>query len=121
MPARLASPVQTPQRQKMIEYALEEKAPKMFQRLKRTGQLKTFVQETDRNLLDSFEEAEIKAHQALPRPKTSLENLQNRNEATRRAWEEALVTWLDFSDQDEAPTTAQKPPNSGFSEEERKE
>lgn len=121
MPARLASSAQTPQRHKMIEYALEEKAPKMFQHLKRTGQLKTFVQETDWNLLDSFEEAEIKAHQALPRPETFLENLQNRNEATRRAWEEAMATWLDFSDHDEAPTTAQKPSNSGLSEEERKE
>ena len=109
MPARLASPAQTPQRHKMIEYALEEKAPKMFQHLKRTGQLKTFVQETDRNLLDSFEEAEIKAHQALPRPKTSLENLQNRNEATRRAWEEALATWLDFKDEAEDSTTGSTP------------
>jgi len=37
MPAQLASCLKTKQRQKMIEYSIEEKAPKMYRRLKASG------------------------------------------------------------------------------------
>jgi DNA recombination-dependent growth factor C len=107
MPALLASPLKEKQRQSMIENALKEKAPRTYRALKKSGQLTNFIQDTDRNLLMTFEDSEIKAHQALPQPKTYLENLQNRNEATRQAWEGALETWLDFRDHDDPALTSE--------------
>lgn len=104
MPAQLASCLKTKQRQKMIEYSIEEKAPKMYRRLKASGGLKAFVEETDRNMLVSFEDVLVRANQRIP-DGTLLENIQNRTEALRVTWEEAMATWLEFSDGDEGQTT----------------
>jgi hypothetical protein len=105
MSVRLSSAQQTPQRLKAIEVALEEKAPKTYKHLKESGQLMTFVKETDQNLLDSFEAAATEGLQRLPQPQTYLENLQNQTRVLNRAWEEALATWLEFSDPPEEETS----------------
>jgi len=55
-------------------------------------------------MLVSFEDVLVRANQRIP-DGTLLENIQNRTEALRVTWEEAMATWLEFSDGVEGQTT----------------
>jgi hypothetical protein len=108
MPAQLAADRNTGKRQKMIEYSLQEKAPKTYRELKKNGSLLKYVQEVDKELLDLFEDLDVKYFRAQPKGVGALEAIQNRNESLRRAWEEACQVCLDFADPAE-PTTESTP------------
>ena len=101
MPAQLMSPINDEKRRKMIEYALEEKAPKTYRELKKSGKLREYVLEVDKELEENFEDAHVRYGRQLPRGVGGLEAIQNRNEALRRAWEEAVAVTLDFVDPEE--------------------
>ena len=92
---------QTGNRQKMIEQALKDKAPKTYRQLKSAGKLQDFVKDQDEQMMESYHSGEVEAIMHLPEPKDYLENLQNQVRAKSRLWEETLATYLEFSDPEE--------------------
>lgn len=101
MPA-MASPLKQPERLKMIEQALKDKAPKTYRQLKAAGELNQFMKERDSDLMQSYTlaESEIITRLSGPKgPKDLQERVRQLNTEQNEAWHESLETWLEFSDE----------------------
>lgn len=100
----LRLPFSQEKRLKMIEGALQEKAPRTYRQLKMQGKLQKFLKSHDRAMMKSYnpEEVIIQAQKAGQKAKDGLKTIQDVNAALSRYMEELLATWLEFSD---PPTT----------------
>ena len=58
MPPLLTMDYKKPDRLKMIEQALKDKAPKLYRDLKQSGRLEPFLAEREQEMMHSYEEAE---------------------------------------------------------------
>ena len=81
----------------MIEAALQEKAPKLYRELKKEKKLQTFLKEREALMMESYDQA-WEAGMNQPEEKDYLKRIQQITEMERRAWEETMETYLDFSD-----------------------
>jgi len=87
------------ERLNMIELALKDQAPKMYQDLKQCGQLQNFLRKHEQAMMESYEEAQnaaISRHLRADNP--NLNPVPKLDSDLHRAWEETLATWLEFSD-----------------------
>jgi hypothetical protein len=92
-------------RQKMIESALHDLAPKTYQDLKSQGNLQSFVKNHEQAMMESYEDAKQEEFQKILHPKNpNINRAPQLDMAAHRLWEETLATWLDFSDPDESST-----------------
>lgn len=101
MPA-LASPLKQPERLKMIEQALKDRAPKTYRELKVKGELRSFLKDRERDLMESYEQAESEIISRLsgPKgPKNYQEKVKQLATEQNEAWHQSLETWLEFSDE----------------------
>jgi hypothetical protein len=99
-------PISQEKRLKMIEGALEAKAPRTYRQLKMQGKakLEQFLKDHDEAMMESYnpEEVIIQAQKAGQEAKDGLKTIRDVNAALNRYTEEVLATWLEFND---PPTT----------------
>ena len=98
-----------PARLKMIEQALQDKNPPMYQQLKKSGKLQEFLDNQEEGMMESYEEASAEEeHQILRKnpPPGYQETVQQLNMAQNECWHEAMQNWLEF------PTTESNPETS---------
>jgi hypothetical protein len=90
-------------RQKMIRLALQEKAPRTYQELEKSGKLQKFLEDHDEAMMESYY-LDNRASDAMDRiPDDQYERkIQEANAVQARVDEETLATWLDFSDPPES-------------------
>lgn len=101
MPITLTSAVKD--RRQMILQALEAKAPKTYQSLKKSGQLAKFANQAEKSLMEDYE---IAASQALTRARTNVPANETAMEAVKKvemglyeAWNQTIQNHLEFSDE----------------------
>ena len=104
-------PISQEKRLKMIEGALEAKAPRTYRQLKMQGKakLEQFLKDHDKAMMESYNPEEV-AIQAAKRHRQGegLQLMRDVNMALNRYTEEVLATWLEFSD----PPTTESPQES---------
>ena len=86
-------------RQEMIRRALEEKAPKTYQELERSGKLQKFLVDHDWAMMEDYDPMSA-ACEAVDQedPDDYLKQIQAGYRAISQLDEQTLATWLDFSD-----------------------
>jgi hypothetical protein len=86
-------------RQKMIELALKEKAPKTYLQLKMQGKLKEFLQNHDEAMMEDYDPIGVASEVMDQIPEDEYQRkIQEGYAALARLDEQTLATWLDFSD-----------------------
>ena len=105
-------PISQEKRLKMIEGALEAKAPRTYRQLKMAGKakLEQFLKDHDEAMMESYnpEEVAVQAAKAGHESGDGLQLMRDVNMALNRYTEEVLATWLEFSD----PPTTESPQES---------
>lgn len=90
------------QRKEMIQAALEEKAPEMYQSLKKSMQLPKFLTIREQMLMEAFKTEKNRIITESVSSPTAGENpIQQTQEIERNllsAWEQTTETFLDFGD-----------------------
>jgi hypothetical protein len=88
-------------RLKMIQKALQAQAPKTYRGLLAAGKLKSFLEDYEEQMMQSFHQDEEERDQAIDLKGENTDGLQRireYNRAESEAWEQTLATWLEFND-----------------------
>lgn len=92
-------------RKQMIHDALEAKAPKMYQELKKSLKLQSFLTTQEQMMMEAFREEKRKwmlPPESNPKPgENPIEQVQRIEMNLLTAWNQTKETYLDFSDQEE--------------------
>ena len=103
----MSMPHREKERLQMIETALRDKAPTTYRDLKREGELRTFVADQERMLMENFKEAQRALKDKILNHLEKYEDPIRQNQAYNmeelQAWHESLETFLEFADPE--PTT----------------
>ncbi|ABK98979.1 hypothetical protein [Pelobacter propionicus] len=93
----------TPRQLRMIEQAMKDRAPGMYQELKESGMLQRVLEDHNEAMVEAFlEEADALASVVMNKQYSShTEYEQALTLAGNTAWERAMATWLEFEDTEE--------------------
>ncbi len=93
------------QRKEMISDAMEAKAPKMYQELKKTLQLPKFLTDQEKMLIAAFREEQRKlvfSPESEAKPgENPIQQVARIERHLLQAWNETVETYLDFSDENQ--------------------
>jgi hypothetical protein len=97
------------ERRKMIEQAMEWKAPKMYNELKKTGELQEVLALKEEAMMDEYRTVERQILEASYEEKNALADPIKHNQKIemelRRAWEITMADHLEFYDDGDGPPT----------------
>ena len=94
----LFAPEYQKNRIQIIEQAFKNKAPRTYNVLKASGNLKQFLESHEESMMDSFSKAYSEASIRILQKNMDPENtVQSLRIASKEVWRHTLLTWLVFN------------------------
>ncbi|HSW63795.1 MAG TPA: hypothetical protein VLH56_10895 [Dissulfurispiraceae bacterium] len=88
-------------RQKMIEIAMQEKAPKMYRQMKKSGQLKAYLEDMEKEMSMTVEDQWVQAKREIDREgDKGIERLWEMERRRSQIHEMAMATYTEFQEED---------------------